>query len=133
MILAIMWTVLIFTVSSIPSNELQKVEEKTWIGTLRKVLLDPVMHFIEFAVLAFFLVNAFANAGEMDRIRVLKRVLFIGISIAVIDEVHQCFIPLRNFQFGDIVMDSLGVSLASVGWLVCEKKKNCCSDERRSG
>ncbi len=117
LILAIIWTLLIFTVSSIPSNELQKIEENTWIGTLRKVLLDPVMHFVEFAVLAFFLVNAFANAGETDKVRVLRRVLFVGISIAVIDEVHQCFIPLRNFQFGDIVMDGLGVSLAGAACL----------------
>ncbi len=113
LLLSLLWTALIFLVSSIPSIELKIIEEKPWIGILRKVFTDPVMHFCEFAILAFLMINTFVNVDNLSRIRILKFVLILGASIAVLNEVYQYFIPLRGFQIQDIVMNSSGVICAS--------------------
>ncbi|MEC9485525.1 MAG: VanZ family protein [Candidatus Izemoplasma sp.] len=42
----------------------------------------------------------------------------IGISYAIIDEIHQSFIPGRAFQLTDIALDTLGVGLAIFGLIV---------------
>ena len=98
LLLSFLWIVLIFVVSSIPSVELKNMEENPWIEILRKIFTDPVMHFCEFAILAFLMINTFINMNNLSRIEILKFVLILGIFVAVLNEVYQYFIPLRGFQ-----------------------------------
>ena len=68
-------------------------------------------HVIIFFLLAFFLAIAMAK-GKNKKLILLS--FAISIAYAFSDEIHQSFVPGRNPSIKDILLDFVGISLASL-------------------
>lgn len=70
-------------------------------------------HFSIFFLFAFFLLISIAGVKNHN-----KKLIFLGVIISllygVLDELHQLFVPGRNFSMLDILTDSVGVLSISV-------------------
>lgn len=67
--------------------------------------LDKVAHFGAYLILGFLLA-----AGRGAPVRIGRTILY-GSTYGVLDELHQSFVPGRSSEFGDLVADSLGVTV----------------------
>ena len=127
-VLAVVWMCLIFAYSHRPGTESQ--EDSCGMGLLfgRIVISDfeewpeedqlafamkvdhpirKLAHFTEYLILAIFLVGALDNSL---RRRILRLIIpwAVAAFYAVTDELHQFFIPGRNCNVGDVLIDSAG-------------------------
>jgi VanZ family protein len=115
--LALIYALLIFIVSAIPSLT---------PPNLGFVLQDKILHFIEYSLFSFLLFLAFFTSGR----QFLKKNVFflsclIGMVYAVTDEIHQGFVSGRSREFFDFVADSLGIIMVQLCiWLYLKRKKN---------
>ena len=96
----IIYAVAIYIVSSIP----EPLE-----GVPLFPHADKVLHFIEYAILAFLVIKALCSL-ESD-----KKVIFLRIATVAIvvfygftDELHQYFVPQRDMSIFDLLTDGLG-------------------------
>ncbi|HEX2292317.1 MAG TPA: VanZ family protein [Gaiellaceae bacterium] len=99
---AVAWAAVIFAFSSIPSLG-------TGLGTW-DLVLRKIAHAAEFAILAILLVRAFGDPWRAGVVAVLY---------AVVDEIHQSFVPGRQGAVADVLIDSVGVLagvLLAVWW-----------------
>lgn len=69
-------------------------------------------HFLEYAVLAVLLWLAWRNATAWSGARTLAAAFFAATLYAVIDELHQAFVPGRTPDLRDLIVDLAGVLLA---------------------
>ncbi len=70
-------------------------------------------HFLAFFLFNFFLLIAIkGNERKMDKIFVLT--LIIALIYAVLDEMHQFFVPLRTPDILDFLVDSAGIFLSAL-------------------
>ena len=95
--LAIIVTVIIFTLCTLPSGNLPKTNDKT-------------AHFIAFAGWSFCWQCAFGN---------YKRTIILGILYGIIIEFWQGILPEsfhRSFDWYDALADSIGVIIGIVLW-----------------
>jgi VanZ family protein len=99
---AIVYTVLIFLVSSIPSL-------KAPGGSV--ILADKLAHLIEYGLLGVLLY--YVAGSRMGRTRWITWMLLIALggSIGALDEVYQSFIPGRDMSVYDWYADVAGVTL----------------------
>ncbi|CAA6827490.1 MAG: Unknown protein [uncultured Aureispira sp.] len=75
---------------------------------------DKIGHICIFAGLTFFLNYALSHASfKLFRIKLLTGSVLI-FCFALIEEFTQLFFPSRTFDFGDILSDLVGISLASI-------------------
>lgn len=69
---------------------------------------DKVLHFIEYIPLGFLMFGALRKSTRAS----IKSCLFFSIMItclyALTDEIHQLFVPGRQFSYYDFGVDSLG-------------------------
>ena len=70
---------------------------------------DKVIHFLTYGIYAFLCLVALS-----DKILLLKLfhyflALALSVSYGVFNEIYQNFIPEREFSFGDILANSLGI------------------------
>jgi len=98
-ILLIVYSVVIFIFSSQPEVGV----EQYFYGQ------DKVMHFLTYGIHAFLFLVALS-----DKILILKLfhyvlTLALSFSYGIFNEIYQCFIPEREFSFGDILANSLGI------------------------
>lgn len=70
-------------------------------------LLRTVGHFCEYAVLGFFICNAFFSFKEKT---MPIQSIIISFLYAVTDEIHQIFVPERAFQLFDLAVDLSGIA-----------------------
>jgi VanZ family protein len=107
--LLIIWVLMIIVFSSIPSLPTLRVH------TARsEIRLDYLIHFLEYGLLTFM---AFLHFVSSEFRLNYKKIILITISIilfAVIDELHQKFIPGRSFNVKDIISDIAGILAAVV-------------------
>ncbi len=100
-VLFIIWIVVILAVSSIPDLTITS-KNFTWI--------DKIAHFVEYGIWAFLF---FMMLKQEDKIRNQKSTFLIiidfGFFLALIDEIHQIFIPGRNVQIFDFIANILGI------------------------
>ena len=103
---AILWAVIILTVSSIPQFAGIK---PGWTK------YDKIIHVIEYGVFGFLLTRAlyFQDNSRIKKIAVILSILIGGV-FAGLDEIHQRFIPGRFESLGDFVADLSGILLAQV-------------------
>lgn len=110
----ILWALVIFCLSSIPNLSAP--------GSSFRIL-DKIAHFVEFGILGYLLMSAFASSRRtFPRTRIIA-VLLVGISYSVLDEMHQSLVPGREMDFYDILADLFGVCLAVVLWIVLRRRK----------
>ncbi len=79
--------------------------------------INTILHFSEFAGLAFLV--AF---GFFDKV---KLPILIGLTVlfAFLDEVHQYFVPNRFYDIYDLIVDSIGVLLGFLAYIILIKLK----------
>lgn len=70
---------------------------------------DKLFHMVEFGGLGLALV---VNADLFGKKRRKYRMAYAGISWAVLDEIHQFFVPGRFCSFQDVLADTAGLLLA---------------------
>ena len=101
---AILWMAIIFYLSS---NQRVKVTGKF----LFDFLIFKTLHMIEYATLYFLLFRAFYlsqnKKGSLNKRLIFP--IFLAISYAVSDEVHQTLVPTREGKARDVIIDSAGV------------------------
>jgi VanZ family protein len=96
----VVWAVVIFTLSSIPSLS-------TGLGTWDTILRKGA-HVTEYAVLGALLYRALAQE---------TLALAAGIAYAATDELHQHFVRGRHASPVDVAIDAFGVALGMLLWL----------------
>jgi VanZ family protein len=96
--------------SAVPLPTVSDSSLAEWIGQL--------MHFMEYAVLAFLLRRSLHASGRDARAlyktsaastKISALVILISMLFALSDEIHQLFVPGRAFQGVDLLIDLLGV------------------------
>jgi VanZ family protein len=121
---ALLWMALIFYLSS--QNTWTSVKGPPWFNALRKS-----GHIIEYSVLALLLGRALLGTwtlkGEAITRALLARIWQIGVLLATIyaltDEVHQSFVPRREFHLTDILIDGLSATAALGIWYIVRARK----------
>ncbi len=70
---------------------------------------DKEIHCLEFAVLALFLSFGFFKIMKSSLRNKALLTVFSGLFLGLLDEVHQYFVPERQFEILDILADGIGV------------------------
>jgi VanZ family protein len=96
----VLWAVLIFTFSSIPSLS-------TGLGTWDTILRKGA-HIAEYAILGMLLLRAFEREAPA---------LAAGIAYAASDELHQHFVRGRHGAPVDVAIDAIGLCIGMLVWL----------------
>lgn len=100
---AIIYSVLIFLVSSLPQERMIKVE--IWN-------FDKIEHLVEYSFYGILMMLAFATS-KSDRVP--KHAAFfsivVGILFSATDEIHQHFVPGRTCSIFDLLADTIGIFL----------------------
>ena len=114
--LALAYAVLILIVSSIPDLKTPQLGFE---------YQDKLYHFIEYGIFSVFLFFALLNSSkDFLRKNVLLISLLIGASFAILDELHQKFIPGRQADVLDFTADFVGVALIQICFWVYHRKKS---------
>jgi VanZ family protein len=95
--------IIIFIFSSIPGN--------TEILPQVAFPISYFYHFIIFFLFAFFLIPSIKGKREMSR-KFIFIILIVVLIYAVLDEIHQRFVPFRDSSLTDILFDLIGSSFA---------------------
>ena len=113
--LTLAYAVLILIISSIP--DLTPPE-------LGFEFQDKLYHFIEYGIFSVLLFFSLLNSSrDFFKKNVLVISIFIGASYAIIDEIHQRFIPGRSADILDFVADFLGVALIQIVFWIYYRKR----------
>jgi VanZ family protein len=103
-VVAVIYAVVLVAVSSVPGLSLPRYGPGA---------IDKVLHFGQYAVLAFLSVRGFGSDSR-HRIALL---LFLIVFCAA-DEYHQVWIPGREAELSDWIADVLGILTGwSIGWM----------------
>lgn len=94
----IIWCLVIFAFSSIPSAHISKF---SWID----FIVRKFLHISEFMVLTLISFNTFKS---------LKKAVLFSILYAISDEFHQRFTPGRGPSPVDVLIDCIGIILATI-------------------
>ncbi|TFG02177.1 MAG: VanZ family protein [Promethearchaeota archaeon] len=76
------------------------------------ITINDILHICEYALLSFLV--AFGFSGKVRSVYLL----LVTIIYAILDEVHQYFVPNRYFSFYDILLDSIGVVLGFLFYII---------------
>lgn len=99
----IIYAILIFVGSSIPGDRID----------IDGPGIDKLLHVLEYSLLSFLLF-ASLRLSSTARINVLLYIAVIGSSLyGISDEVHQLFVPFREFDLLDIVCNTAGSILGA--------------------
>ncbi len=83
--------------------------------------ISIIYHFIVFFLFSFFLFTTI-KGNKKIKTKYLLMVLIVSIFYAILDEVHQLFVPFRNFSIKDILTDTLGIFSSIIIYLHMNKK-----------
>jgi len=84
---------------------------------------DKVLHFVVYGIYAFLCLLTFC--GKMLSIKPIQYFFAIisSVSYGIFNEVYQYFIPEREFSFGDILANSLGIITFLILFYIFQNKK----------
>jgi len=83
--------------------------------------LSIIYHFFIFFFFSFFLIISIKGQRKI-KLKYVLTTIFISIVYAILDEVHQLFVPLRHASMGDIFTDTLGILVSIIIYLLIMKK-----------
>lgn len=111
------WMALIWTLSA-------QSELLVQVSSQLRDMLAWVAHFSEFAALAAFIWLALRKTTAISQQTMLGAAFFGAALFAVIDELHQAFVPGRMPDIRDLLVDMAGILLALVviRWLAARRK-----------
>ena len=92
---------IIFYFSSIPNLKITE--------GVSDLILRKLAHFSEFFILNFLFFRSIIQTNTNKLNRAIFYSTLFSILYAISDEVHQYFVPTRNFSIIDILIDSVGV------------------------
>lgn len=101
----LLWAGLIWHLSSIPGL---RITEAWWDIVARKLA-----HMVVFGVLALLIRRALAGSTGLAEPQLSRQALVWTVLYAIVDEVHQHFVPQRHGAVTDVIIDGLGA------WLAC--------------
>ena len=111
---AIAFALLIFVLSSFPGDKLPEIGIN---------FSDSLIHFVEFGLFGIFLYRAFRYPFPFSKPYLMT--LCVGIPFAILDEIHQLFVPGRYCELSDFFADTLGlVVFAGISALIHPLKKS---------
>lgn len=118
---AFLWSIVILTLSLIPSKSIQKIVFLDFVG------IDKVGHFGVYAILAFLLVRGFCkqfNDG-VYRLSLAVYSIIIGLIYGGILEYLQWRVaPSRSGDWADFAANFLGCILGSAFYYIVSRKFN---------
>jgi VanZ family protein len=87
------------------------------VDTVLQVLGDGVLHAVEYGVLSVLCYRAFGYAaGPWAATRAVILAIVASIGYAITDEIHQAFVPQRDADPIDVLMDAIGALIAALLW-----------------
>lgn len=120
---ALLWGLLIYIASSIPSTKLPKLELLAY---------DKLIHiiiFFVFGLLVYRALQPLARGSEFFWRRILITMAIV-ISYGIVDELHQGTVPGRTLDIWDLVADIIGGVLSAVIYFITTRIRNASSPER---
>jgi len=78
-------------------------------------ILNTFLHICEFGLLSFLIFFGFFSKVKPYYL------LTISFFYALLDEIHQFFVPYRYFDIYDIIIDSVGVVFGFISYLLVKK------------
>ncbi len=82
-----------------------------------------IYHFVIFFLFSFFLLVSIKRKNKLKVSHIIL-VLVVSIIHAVLDEIHQTFVPFRDASFRDVLNDTLGSFLALAVYSYASLKSN---------
>lgn len=144
----VFWAIFIFAMSSFPApasssqsdffvRPLQTLAPNTSPHTLTTIV-RKIAHFTEYAILGFLAIitfYAYVNREKplssfIFRLRPTLIISLICLIYSITDEFHQAFIPGRSPQPIDVVIDTLGVIMGIIMFLVFTKYYKSCYNKK---
>jgi len=92
--------IIIFILSSVPSDNIPQVQF---------ILSDKLVHLMVYTILGVLLGWRLGKVRKDTKGLCWRNSFFIGIFYAIFDEVHQIFVPGRQFDIWDITFDIIGL------------------------
>lgn len=108
----LIWAGFIFWLSSIPNLK---------SGLEQDFILRKIAHILEYAILTFLFLRAFAKENLSIGKIVISSIIF-SLFYALIDEYHQTFIFGREGKLTDVGIDSVGILLTAILWYTKKAK-----------
>ncbi|TFF94100.1 MAG: VanZ family protein [Promethearchaeota archaeon] len=105
---AITVAVIIFYFSSIPNPVPPTAKPSIEID------INTLLHIAEFGLFSFLIAFGFKQKTKNTYLT------GFGVFYAIVDEIHQYFVPNRYFDILDIIADSIGVILGFLGFMLFE-------------
>lgn len=108
----LLFAILIFAVSSISGIT---------AGNVGTGNLSIIYHFSIFFLFSFFLIISI-KGQEIIKLKHVLITIFVSFIYAILDEVHQLFVPLRHGSIGDVFTDTIGILISMIIYLFIKKK-----------
>jgi VanZ family protein len=84
---------------------------------------DKVIHFLIYGIHAFLCLAALSDKILLLKLFHYLLVLVFSVSYGIFNEIYQYFIPEREFSFGDILANSLGIITFLILVYIFQNKK----------
>jgi len=105
----VLWIVTILIFSSIPSLPTLKIHTAK-----SEIRLDYLIHIFEYGILGFLAFLTFSGGHYSPGSGMYFMLTVSLLLFALLDELHQKFIPGRAFNVKDLYSDALGIVLALI-------------------
>ena len=92
-------------------------QPQEYIPPLLAELGDNILHAVEYGLLGVLCYRAFRHgAGAWAGRYAWQLAIVAAAAYGVTDEIHQAFVPLREAEAGDLLMDTIGAAIGAAGW-----------------
>jgi len=92
-------------------------EPEEYVPSALAELGDKVLHAVEYGLLGALCYRAFRHGVTAWAARYAWRLAIIAAAVyGVTDEVHQAFVPLRDADVLDLLMDAIGAAIGATVW-----------------
>jgi len=100
------------------------ISSKSYGIGIKTAFLDKGVHCLEFAILAFLLSFGFFKSLRSPIKDKALMTIFSGFLLGLLDEVHQHFVPQRQFEILDIIADGMGILIGFILYLYFSRRFN---------
>ena len=113
--LIILWAILIFSMSNQQGSESSGLSRRIsrWFFKEEQIdIVEPyvrkIAHFGEYTIGGILFMSLFLTYEWTERKQIIVSIL-LGVWYAILDEIHQLFIPNRSGNIKDVWIDTLGI------------------------
>ncbi len=92
-------------------------EPEEYVPSLLAELGDKVLHAVEYGMLGALCYRAFRHGANAWAARYAWHLAILAAAAyGMTDEVHQAFVPLRDADVRDFLMDAIGAAIGATVW-----------------